>query len=183
MRNTTPLFFLVLFLLGMSFALAGAGDDTAEVYFATSDRCMACHNRLTAPSGLDVSIGTDWRGSMMANSARDPYWQAAVTREVVDHPTVQAEIEAECSRCHMPMSNFRSQSFGEHPEVFAHLPIAQAEGRLDILAADGVSCTVCHQIQEEKLGTEESFVGHFVIDTETPWASARSSAPTRLWPG
>src|SRR4029077_8896129 len=32
---------------------------------------------------------------------------------------------------------------------------------------DGVSCSVCHQIGKEKLGTRESFNGGFVIDPPT----------------
>ena len=39
---------------------------------------MSCHNGLHTPSGEDVSIGASWRASMMANSSRDPYWQAGV---------------------------------------------------------------------------------------------------------
>ena len=61
-------------------ALRG-GQDEQQVEFHTSDRCMACHNQLTTPNGQDVSIGLDWRSSMMANSARDPYWQASIRRE------------------------------------------------------------------------------------------------------
>src|SRR5207253_1713736 len=57
-----------------------------NVLFKTGDNCMACHNSLTAPSGEDVSIGIAWRASIMANSARDPYWQAGVRREIIDHP-------------------------------------------------------------------------------------------------
>ena len=53
---------------------------------------MACHNQLFAPNGADVSIGLDWRPSAMANSARDPYWRAAVRREVLDHPGARAEV-------------------------------------------------------------------------------------------
>src|SRR6185312_15096081 len=45
-----------------------------------------------------------------------------------------------------------------------HLPF-DPEKRSDRLAADGVSCSVCHQIADEKLGTRESFVGGFRIDT------------------
>ena len=48
--------------------------------FVTAERCVACHNVLVAPTGEDISIGSDWRSSMMANSARDPYWQAGVRR-------------------------------------------------------------------------------------------------------
>jgi hypothetical protein len=36
--------------------------------FQTSDRCLACHNGLQSPSGEDISIGYDWRASIMANS-------------------------------------------------------------------------------------------------------------------
>ena len=49
--------------------------------FQTSDRCFACHNGLSTSAGEDISIGFSWRPTMMANSARDPYWQAGVRRE------------------------------------------------------------------------------------------------------
>ena len=58
--------------------------------FQTSDRCFACHNRLTTSDGEDISIGFAWRPTMMANSARDPYWQAGVRRETIDHPRTRA---------------------------------------------------------------------------------------------
>lgn len=128
--------------------------------FETADRCQACHNNLTAPSGEDVSIGLDWRASMMAHSARDPYWQASVRRETLDHGSATAAIEAECSRCHMPMAHVTEVAAGGQPAVFAN--------RDNRLAMDGVSCTVCHQIQRDKLGTEASFNGHFVIDPQAP---------------
>ena len=57
-----------------------------DTLFHTSHECMACHNGLTTPTGEDVSIGVSWRASMMANSSRDPYWQASVRRELADHP-------------------------------------------------------------------------------------------------
>ncbi|MFW6157282.1 MAG: hypothetical protein ACOC4S_00430 [Balneolaceae bacterium] len=126
---------------------------------------MSCHNGLVSPSGEDISFGTDWSATMMANSARDPYWHAAVRREVMDHPESQAHIESECSTCHMPMAHYEAKYGGNTPEVFANLPVDKAISRQNLLAADGVSCTTCHQITEDKLGTEESFVGRFVIDT------------------
>ncbi|RPJ78552.1 MAG: hypothetical protein EHM13_14480, partial [Acidobacteria bacterium] len=64
----------------------------AAALFRPADGCMACHNGLTGPGGEDISIGMHWRPSVMANSARDPYWHAAVRREVVDHPEAQADI-------------------------------------------------------------------------------------------
>jgi hypothetical protein len=136
--------------------------------FQTAETCMVCHDNLVTPSGQNVSFGTDWRATMMANSSRDPYWQASVRREIMDHPEAQAEIEDECSICHMPMSTFAARAAGGQGEVFAHLPIAAAGHSSSARAADGVSCAVCHQIQPDRLGTPESFTGGYVIDTARP---------------
>jgi len=60
------------------FVRGGERHGVLKPEFQTSDRCVACHNGLTTKSGEDISIGLDWRPSMMANSSRDPYWQASV---------------------------------------------------------------------------------------------------------
>lgn len=142
-------------------AVAQRNRNTAV--FQTSDRCFPCHNGLTTASGADISIGHEWSATMMANSARDPYWQAGVRREVMDHPMAAAAIEAECSICHMPMSRYEAFLAGREGQVFAHTKFDPGN-RADRLAADGVSCSMCHQIARQKLGTRESFVGRFVID-------------------
>src|SRR3981189_1765127 len=49
--------------------------------FQTSDRCLACHNGLTAPSGKDVSIGFDWRSTILARSGWHTYWPATLGPE------------------------------------------------------------------------------------------------------
>ena len=110
---------------------------------------------------------------MMANSARDPYWQASVRRETLDHPTQSSAIEDECAACHMPMATQIRRANGEKGEVFAHLPVVRTEAPpLQRLAFDGISCTVCHQISSERLGTRASFNGEFVI-RPTPPGGAR----------
>jgi hypothetical protein len=146
---------------------AGATRKITGPLFQTSDRCIACHNGLTTPSGQDVSIGFDWRPSMMADAARDPYWQAGVRRETIDHPESRAAIEDECSICHMPMARYQARVAGHEGQVFAHLPF-DFEKDADRFAADGVSCSLCHQITKDKLGTRESFIGGFVVDTNKP---------------
>src|SRR6266446_9450505 len=106
--------------------LYGAKDGTQgkhEATFQTSDRCIACHVGLITPSGRDVSISTDWRSSIMANSSRDPYWQASVRRESIDHPESQRAIEDECSICHMPIPRYEARQQGRQGEVFTHLPL------------------------------------------------------------
>lgn len=140
----------------------------AEELFRTSDRCIGCHKGVAAPDGTDVSIGFDWRASMMANAARDPYFHAAVRREIMDYPEAAAEIEGECSRCHMPMATVAAMQEGRSGEVFANLPTGGAEGPYAGLAADGVSCSLCHQIQPDGLGSEATFTARFQIAAETP---------------
>jgi hypothetical protein len=162
MRRLTILCFVLTITTG---SLAAA---QAPNLFITSDRCMACHNGLITPDGRDASIGIGWRSSMMANAARDPYWQAAIRREALVHPTASAQIQNECGVCHMPMHRFQANAEGRLGEVFTHLPLASNVEPESLRAADGVSCTVCHQIGSEKLGEAESFTAGFVMDTSTP---------------
>ena len=141
----------------------------AGTLFRPSTECMACHNNLTTPSGEDVSIGSTWRASMMAHAARDPYWHAGVRREVTDHPGAQAAIENECSRCHMPMAHVQTHALGRQQSVFANLPVAVGAGpAADPFAVEGVSCALCHQIANDRLGQKSSFTGGFSVDTSTP---------------
>src|ERR1700736_1459484 len=133
-----------------------------EPHSKTSARSLPCHNGLVTASGADVSIGFHWRASMMANSSRDPYWQGSVRREVIDHPESQAHIEDECSVCHMPITRYEAKLRGKEGEIFAHLPISTDETE-QRQAADGVSCSVCHQITKEKFGTRDSYNGGFVV--------------------
>jgi len=133
--------------------LATCPAKPIEPAFQHSDRCIACHNGLVTSSGEDVSIGFNWRASIMANSTRDPYWQASVRRESMDFPNVRAAIEDECSACHMPVTHYEAKLRGRPAEVFPN-----------IAAEDGVTCSVCHQIADRKLGTRASFNGQFVVD-------------------
>jgi hypothetical protein len=144
------------------------GAPVGAAHFVTSDRCMACHSGVTTASGEDASIGFDWRASIMANSSRDPYWQASVRREALDHPAARAKIQDECTTCHMPMRRFTARSAGGLGAAFARFPFLGGTTLLDSLSADGVSCTVCHQIQKDRFGERSSFNAGFAIDTTTP---------------
>src|SRR6187551_3532982 len=105
--------FMVIWTGPSSHARAAAADGKIKKeLFQTSDRCFACHNTLSTSHGEDISIGIAWRATMMANSARDPYWQAGVRRETIDHPQAKAAIEDECSKCHMPMARYQARFEG-----------------------------------------------------------------------
>src|SRR5262245_43524619 len=102
----------------------------------------------------------------MANSARDPYWQAAVRREVTDHPAESAAIQDECAKCHMPMARATAAADGVPARVFEYLAAA-GDDQHSALALDGVSCSLCHQIRDEGLGTDATFSGNFRVDVVT----------------
>jgi hypothetical protein len=179
--------FLCLLWVGARLGTAGRGTARAQgdphrpagpVSFQTGAECMACHNGLTTPAGEDVSIGVSWRASMMAHSSRDPYWQGAVRREAIDHPEHAAAIEVECSICHMPMTTYPARAAGGLGKVFGHVPIGNRG--TNPLAADGVSCTVCHQITNERLGSPESFTGGYASTSPVLPARSRCSGRSRL---
>src|SRR5262245_18118805 len=176
-------FFLLLMLVSSPLILLGRVPDphtkiTKEL-FQTSDRCFACHNTLSTSGGEDISIGFAWRPTMMANSARDPYWQAGVRRETIDHAESKSVIEDECSKCHMPMARYQSKFEGKEGEIFSRLNL-DSDDRMDKLAQDGVSCSLCHQIQKDKLGTPESLVGGFVIDTKKTRGEREEYGPFKI---
>jgi hypothetical protein len=161
---------------------AVAGAAHAGPLFKTADNCMACHNGMTTPAGEDVSIGSSWRASMMANSSRDPYWQAGVRRETIDHPDAAAAIQDECSICHMPMARTQAHAEGREGEIFRHLPVGSGAEPDDLLAYDGVSCTMCHQITEQNLGTPASFTGGFVVRVPPALtAGAQAAEPRQIF--
>lgn len=144
-----------------------ATDTGRHPDFRTSDRCVACHNGMKTGDGEVYSIGVDWRGSIMANTARDPYWQGSIRRESIDHPESSAKVQNECSVCHMPLLHLEDRQRGRLTHVFENFPI-QKFPHGNRSAADGVTCAVCHQIQDVGLGGPESFNGNVTVAAANP---------------
>ena len=183
-KNLRPVFPFLLLFLGVAWLAAAppaaAQTDSVPILFHMADRCMACHNHLTASSGEDVSIGFDWRSSMMGNAGRDPYWMAAVRRETLDHPQATDALEDKCTVCHLGMARTQSVAEGGQGRAFENYPVIGTGGPYPDLARDGVSCTVCHQIQDLKLGSKESFTGGYSIDTSTPMGERAIFGPFQV---
>ncbi len=121
-------------------------------FFATSGRCAGCHGH--DPAGLasmdaqgnDINIVDDWRSTMMANSARDPFFRAKLEHEVLMAPGHATEIENDCLSCHAPM--------GMHEEKLAdHPPFTAAMLDTSSLGLDGVGCLACHMQSPEEAGS------------------------------
>jgi hypothetical protein len=176
--------FWPLRLLAVSWLLltaqASRADDPHSL-FLTSDRCVACHNGMQSASGTDFSIGIDWRSTLMANSSRDPYWHASVRRETVDHSSATDKIVDECSTCHMPIIERDAKHQGRTAELFAHLPLRTDKSGDAKSAADGVSCTVCHQVSPELLGNPATYNGNFLLQAGTD-GTHRESGPFDIDP-
>lgn len=176
---------VAIFFFSSLLIAAGTKEPQGKPDFHTSDRCVACHNQLITPTGRDISIGIDWHSSIMANSSRDPYWQASVRRELTDHAVAKVDVEDECSLCHMPITRYEEARVNNGKgRVFAYLPFSahQRDGKA-LQAEDGVSCAVCHQISNDGLGSRESFNGGFVVKGPDETNSRHEYGPFAIAPG
>lgn len=136
---------------------------------AHSSVCAQCHSYAPTASGLEDADGNNvapydlWRGTMMANSARDPLWQAVMSVEVDAMPHHRDLIERECMSCHTPMAA-RVGLDKHESDRFSHL--LDCDSDLGAIAQDGVSCTICHGIEPDNLGTEKSFTAGFELNPD-----------------
>lgn len=158
---------------------APAQQAVSHDRFVTSTGCALCHSNSTAATAMrdeeNRAIGPFnlWQSSMMANAARDPFWRAMVSAESAQTPNATAAIEATCMRCHAPMASEAAHAANREPnlaDLYTLTPQAQ-------LISDGVSCSVCHQVKADNLGTPESYSGGFEIGTERLiWGPHRNPA-------
>ncbi|MCB0761469.1 MAG: T9SS type A sorting domain-containing protein [Flavobacteriales bacterium] len=132
--------------------------------FTGSGRCAGCHGHdpngtasITA-EGQDVNVADDWRATMMANSAKDPFWRAKVSHEVTLNPQHQEALEDKCTSCHAPLGRHAAHYDGV--EFYGIADMLQ-----DSLALDGVSCNACHQQDPDGIATTFSGDLSFVVDT------------------
>ncbi len=140
--------------------------------FAGSGNCAMCHTNLTDASGVNVSIDEQWRSTMHANASIDPYFRAKLSAEIKNAPHLQEVIEDVCATCHTPMARTQALADGMNSLLLGQGFFNEAN-ELHNAGKDGISCTLCHQIQPTGLGQEETFVGQYIIDTS-------ATAPDRI---
>lgn len=135
-------------------------------HFSGSKNCAKCHNGMKDENGEDVSIEKSWSGTSKAHAFKDPYWRAKVKSETNRAPHLKDFIESTCSRCHAPMANVEAKLLNEDTTIFNGGFASHKNAHYDE-AMEGVSCTLCHQIEDTpELGTLNGFSGHFQINTE-----------------
>lgn len=183
MRVVTTMHVLLSLLLAAGCAADGAANDDGgepppeAPTFVSSAVCSDCHSRIYAPGtptnweGMRMAHRGDpptevdraavgpyslWSGTMMAHAAQDPYWLAKVRFEARETPAAAATIENTCLSCHAPAQQYAHRLTKQPMRLDA----------LDKMGSEGVTCTVCHQITPERLGSAESFTAGFAINTE-----------------
>lgn len=124
----------------------------SNILFPTAKTCGGCHGHdpnfhaLITTDGKDVNIYDDWRSTMMANAARDPFWRAKVSHEIIVNPAHSVELQDKCTSCHAPAGNYQAK-LKRHQEFYS-----MAEMYDDTLGLDGVTCQICHAQSPEQLG-------------------------------
>lgn len=138
-------------------------SEASNYYFSASGKCSGCHGKDIVNNyagvdeeGNDVNVTDDWRSTMMANAAHDPFWRAKVSHEVTVNPAHKEALEDKCTSCHAPM--------GRYSEFFStggHYSMDTLA--TDSLGKDGVSCLACHMQSEDSIGLH--FSGKILFDT------------------
>jgi len=169
----------------------GGLPDTLNSLFTGSGKCAGCHGKdpnfyasipgqtspaIAMPDAWDVNPTDSWRSSLMANSAKDPFWRAKVAHEVAVNPSHQAELEDKCTSCHAPLGNFAAAHIGiDYYTIEMMLT--------DSLALDGVSCVACHQQSADSAGI--SFSGDMKFDSAViygPYGIGKDEPPLYTLP-
>ena len=132
--------------------------------FASVIVCDRCHTAGAAAMrdarGTDISPVTEAQASMMSLSARDPYYLAALRREIAANPVARPAIEATCNRCHAPVG------FAESGGALSLDDLTTRTTPAAVLGREGAACAGCHALEPDGLGSEASFGANARLRTD-----------------
>ncbi len=204
-KKITILFIIVGFAFGFKFMNSAASKNPAKKfhtqsqldsyngvptrgpiapgeYFLPSFSCRGCHGYDSAQvanineAGEDVNLVDRWESSMMALSAKDPFWKAKLTHEITVNPGHAGVIQNKCLDCHAPMGAYTSQFKGN--PFYSLTDLAT-----DSLGLDGVSCGGCHAIAPTVGYTYSGIIPYDTNDVEYGPFTAPFVAPMQLYEG
>ena len=144
-------------------AFGGFQPIDSSILFPTSKTCGGCHGHdpngfaLVSTAGTDINIYDDWGSTMMANAARDPFWRAKVSHEILVNPGHSLELQDKCTSCHAPAGHYQAKLGRQQ----SHYTLAELY--TDTLGLDGVTCQACHAQSPKNLGSLHS--GNLNFDT------------------
>lgn len=131
---------------------AGGLPIDSNILFPTAKTCGGCHGHdpngfaMITSDGKDVNVYDDWRSTMMANAARDPFWRAKVSHEILINPAHSLQLQDKCTSCHAPAGHYQAK-LKRHQQYYT-----MAEMYTDTLGLDGVTCQICHAQSPVQLG-------------------------------
>lgn len=134
--------------------------------FRDAEACAQCHlvaddtPVLHDATGANVSPVLLWRASMMGLAARDPYYLAVFQEEIAREPERKDEIEKLCTRCHAPAGSEELANQGAH---LSFDELTSGDSPAARLGRGGVTCSLCHQIAANGLGSDQTFTGKFSV--------------------
>ena len=134
----------------------------SDQYFLGSIRCKGCHGFDTLhqanidANGVDINLYDDWESSMMANSAKDPFWRAKVSHEILVIPVTPLNCKRNAPPAMHPWGILQAIYHGATSFTIDDL-------NNDTLGLNGVACGGCHEIGTQNLGSV--FSGNIPYDT------------------
>lgn len=151
-------------------------------FFLPSSSCRGCHGYDSAQvsnlneAGEDINLVDRWESSMMALSAKDPFWKAKVTHEITINPAHSGILQNKCLDCHAPMGAYTAQFHG--------IPFyGLTDLATDSLGLDGVSCGACHAINANVGYTYSGIIPYDTNKVEYGPFTAPTVGPMQLYEG
>ncbi|MCW5892153.1 MAG: hypothetical protein KIT14_16655 [bacterium] len=148
-------------------------------HFVTSDVCGGCHDADSLLHGLypnmmlrvqeqnlNLSPLGEWSASLMGLAGRDPVFRAQLESERALRPELGDAIDDFCLTCHGAAGKRALEIDSGGSERLSLADLYATEGpkaRYAALGRDGVTCTVCHHIAADGLGTPATFTGRFPL--------------------
>jgi hypothetical protein len=161
-----------------------------DATYANSAEANMLIDKANSDQKINVSPYGEWRVSPMGLAGRDPIFFSQLQSETNNLPKAKKCIENTCLHCHGVMGQRQlaidTPASDECKDLFAVAPpegvpfgkpFAKSmvtkwqnnppnnhDAKYGALARDGISCMVCHQIDDKGLGTESGYTGNFVAN-------------------
>lgn len=123
-------------------------NESAAGQFLNPSRCATCHANFRQPDQKIYEPFNAWAGSMMANSARDPLFWAALDIANQDDRKHLGNVGVGdfCLRCHVPKAWYegRSDCNTVYGQKFDGACLVGPPSRRDN-DFEGLTCAVCHR--------------------------------------
>lgn len=120
--------------------LPGTQPEEGGITLKAAQQCLMCHSGTASGASSPYE---SWQGGMMSLAARDPVFRAALTIANQDI----AGVGEYCLRCHTPRAWVEGRSTPADGSALTEADLAE-----------GVSCSLCHRLEDPTSKDAASFV-------------------------